>query len=191
MGDIGQGHATRFMATPESMERDAKAFALRARHYSYVRIAQELGYASRGAAHDGVQRAIAAANQDSLQESKQLVLGHLEQLAAAAWRVLEANHIVVQNGQVVRLSGAEGGEGETITDDEPVLQAIDRLVKIEQERIRVLGLYAPKTVQVLTHDSVSQAIADLEREIAARARAAGESGRGPAAEAVLPPGAAG
>lgn len=179
----------RLQPQPETMDRDAQAFALRARRMSYTQIARELDYYDASAAHKGVQRAIARANRDSLQESKNMILEHLDQLAQAAWRVLEANHIMVQMGKVVRVPDANG-DLQPLHDDAPVLNAIDRLLKIEQERAKIVGAYAPRQVQVFTHDSVDAAIAELEREIAAAAANAGDGGRGPAPEAVLPPGAA-
>ena len=181
----GQQRGRAFTVQPDTLTRDARAFELRARRWSFQKIADELGYADSGHAHQGVQRAIARANRDSLQESKAMILEHLDQLAQAAWRVLEASHIVVQMGKVIRVPGPDG-ELVPLQDDAPVLNAIDRLLAIERERIKVLGHYAPKQVQVFTHDSVDAAIAELEREIAHRAAAAGDGGRGPATEAVLP-----
>ena len=183
------GQRPRFTSQPDTLERDARAFALRARRLSFQAISDELGFYDAGHAHKAVQRAIARANRDSLQESRELILQHLDELAQAAWRVLEASHIVVQMGKVIRVPDA-AGELQPLRDDAPVLNAIDRLIKIEQERIKVLGLYAPRRVEVFTHDSVDAAIAELERQLASSAAAAGDDRRGPAAEAVLPAGAA-
>lgn len=179
-----------FVETAETHERDAEAFRLRSRRMSYAKIGVALG-CDQATAYRAVQRAIARANRDSLQESKALILEHLDQLAQAAWAVLEADHIVVQNGKVVRMVDPATGEARPIKDSMPILQAIDRLIVIEREKIKIYGFYAPKQVQVFTHDSVDAAIQELERDIALRDAAARVDGSRPTGEAAVPAGAAG
>jgi hypothetical protein len=51
----------------------------------------------------------------------------------------------------------------------PVLQAIDRLLKIQERRARLLGLDAPTQhrVNVLSEDAIDAEIARLEAELRA------------------------
>ncbi len=52
--------------------------------------------------------------------------------------VLEARHVIVSNGKVMY----EGSE--PLLDDAPVLAAVDRLVKLDDQEAKLLGMY-PKT----------------------------------------------
>ena len=86
-------------------------------------------------------------------------------MAREAWDVLQRNHVVVSQGRVVELDGVP------IPDDAPVLAAIDRLLKIQERRAKLLGLDAPtqSRVEVVTESAVDKAIAELEAQIAQRA----------------------
>ncbi|MGW8679649.1 hypothetical protein ACWGNN_01020 [Streptomyces sp. NPDC055817] len=71
-------------------------------------------------------------------------LERLKGLEDAARRVLEREHITVNNGRIITLDGSP------LPDDGPVLAAIDRLIKVEDARQRnsesrrkLLGLDAP------------------------------------------------
>lgn len=84
----------------------------------------------------------------------------LDRLESAALKVLERHHITVNNGRVITV------DGEPLLDDAPVLAAIDRLVKIEAERVRngealrrLLGLDMPVKVDATVHETTQQ---DLE-----------------------------
>lgn len=84
----------------------------------------------------------------------------LDRLENAALKVLERHHITVNNGRVITV------DGEPLLDDAPVLAAIDRLVKIEAERLRngealrrLLGLDMPVKVDATVHETTQQ---DLE-----------------------------
>lgn len=52
-------------------------------------------------------------------------------------RVLRRDHLTISDGQIVRL------DGEPIIDDAPVLQAVDRLVKIDTQIAKLVGAEAP------------------------------------------------
>jgi hypothetical protein len=55
--DGDRDDAGRFARSDRVAQRDAEAASLRARGWTFQRIADELGYASKGKAHDGVRRA--------------------------------------------------------------------------------------------------------------------------------------
>jgi hypothetical protein len=87
-------------------------------------------------------------------------LARLDTLEQAALKVLERHHITVNNGRVIVV------DGEPLLDDGPVLQAIDRLVKIEGERQRnaaslrqLFGLDAPTKVEATVTETTQQDIA--------------------------------
>jgi len=100
-------------------------------------------------------RAIDAVIRPAGEEAKAAELLELDALAVEAWQVLRANHIHVSDGRVVR------DDGQPILDHKPVLMAIDRILRIQERRARLMGYDAPtrKVVEVLTNDVVDQAIA--------------------------------
>jgi hypothetical protein len=97
-------------------------------------------------------------------------LARLDGLEEAAIRVLEREHITVNNGRIIVLNDLP------LPDDGPVLAAIDRLVKIEDARLknadalcRMLGLNAPTKVEATVTETTQQ---DIElQELVAEMRA--------------------
>lgn len=87
-------------------------------------------------------------------------LSRLDALEEAAHEVLRREHITVNNGRIISLDGVP------LPDDGPVLAAIDRLVKIEDARLRngealrrILGLDMPVKVDATVTETTQQ---DLE-----------------------------
>lgn len=127
----------------ETRVRRTKLLALRRQgvRYEDERI-MELGYASADAARRDCSRALDANRQaESAEvatyrqmENERLddELRRLEALEAAAHQVLQNRHIVVNNGRVILHPDTD----QPMEDDAPILQAIDRLVKIEDARRR-------------------------------------------------------
>lgn len=146
--------------------RDAQSLGFRARGWSYDRIANEMGYTNRSGARKAVERAMAAAVRETTEEAKTLLLADLNALKKEAWQVLEASHITVSHGQVVTITGPDG-ERVPIPDDGPVLNAIDRILRIDAEIAKIYGAYAPTRSEVLTLDAVEAEIRRLEVEIGA------------------------
>lgn len=143
MGDapVRDGH-NRFTATVDAAAKRAKAARLRAKGWSYQRIADEVGYESKGSAWNAVKQVLDETVREAGDELRQLERDRLDRMSEAAWEVLERQHVVVSNGRVVDLHGAP------LPDDAPVLQAIDRLLKISESRRKLEGLDAPSRVSV-------------------------------------------
>ncbi|RKN61873.1 hypothetical protein D7231_31875 [Streptomyces klenkii] len=131
-----------WVRTPETARRDAEAAALRARGLSYRQIADELGVA-RTTAHEMVERALQAIVQEPAEQVRQLELDRLDHMYRSALGVLERRHVTVSQGRIVKAD-----DGEPLEDDGPVLQAIDRMLRIQERRARLLGLDAPSRVSV-------------------------------------------
>jgi len=161
-----------YVRTPATAERDAAAARLRGRGYTYAKIAQELGLSGRQVAYEAVQRALKAIVKEAASEALAIELDRLdaelvrlEGLEAAARAVMTRNHVTVSHGKVISTTGPDGEE-EPLLDDGPVLQAIDRLVRIEDargrngdRRAKLLGLNAPTRVDAIVHEVTQQ---DLE-----------------------------
>jgi hypothetical protein len=98
-----------------------------------------------------VQRALSEIVAEPAAAAVAFELERLDHLYQAALAVLEAQHITVSNGRVIELDGVP------LPDDGPVLQAIDRLVRISESRRKLLGLDQPVKAQVsggLTYEVV-------------------------------------
>jgi len=131
----------RFDRSPETAKRDAEAARLRAQSLSYREIAAELGVDVR-TAHAAVQRALTETVAEAADDVRRLELERLDDLARQARKVMLGTHYVIAQGKVVRLRRG----GAPLEDDGPILQAIDRLLKIQERRARLLGLDAPVKV---------------------------------------------
>ena len=158
----------RFARRPETAARDAEAAILRAQGWTYPAIAEHLKFADRGNAYHAVQRAIA----NVLPEPAESILFfELERLDAELERlngleeevraVLTRRHITVSNGRVI----LHPETGEPMEDDGPVLQATDRLLKIEEARRRngerrakYTGIEASIKVDATVHEVTQQDI---------------------------------
>lgn len=140
--------------------RDADALLHRAQGWTFERIAGQLGYANRSGAQKAVERAIEASVRETCDEAKTLILADLSEAKRHAWEVLGRRHLMVSNGHVVRrfvdVERDEDGierldmDGKTIPvfedveDDGPILAAIDRITRIDQEMAKILGAYEPE-----------------------------------------------
>jgi hypothetical protein len=155
--------------------RDAEAARLRTRGVAYDAIASQLGYASKGAAYDGVHRALMAVVAEAGEDVRRIELERLDRMWESALAIAERFHVVVSNGRVVY-------DGERpVEDDMPALQAIDRLLRIQERRARLLGLDAPTKTEVRHVDVVD---AEIERLVAQLAG----TGQGSATPAAAPEG---
>lgn len=152
------------MRHEKTKRRDAEAAKLRVRGRTYQQIADELGYASPGAAHDAVSRSLAESVRVPFEQQRELALNQLDQLAFEAWNIVQARHCVVSAGKVMSV------DGEPLSDPRPVLDALAVLVRIEERKARLLGLDAPRktAVGVITEEVVDAEIARLEAQLAAR-----------------------
>ncbi len=175
----------RFTKSPEVAERRAKVLALRIQHETFAAIAAELGIPESTARTD-YERALAERNAETERLAAHVRGGELAKLDVmerAAWRVLRARHITVQHGKIVR-----DEDGVPVLDDAPVLNAIDRLVRIAERRARLLGLDAPVRTKIEVTDALDAQIEQLVAELAgpaagSEAAAAGPAGTGSLSEA--------
>lgn len=148
-------------------QRDAQAVRLKALGWSLDEIADHLGLAGNGNGADraaaAIRRGLANTTRVARDEQRLLELQSLDELERACWTELRARHILVSNGRVVR-----DDFDVPLEDDRFALETIDRILKIKEQRNKLLGLNAPTRSEVLSIDSVDAAIMDLEREVAER-----------------------
>lgn len=157
-----RGWRGRFERSADGAQRDAQATELRGRGYSYQAIADTLGMHDRSAARKAVERALFATVAEPAEELRRLELLKLDALSVAAWQILGAEHPLASAGRVMTFDGV------ALTDPQPILAAIDRLLKISERRARLLGLDSPVRVGVLSPADIDVQIAVIEAELAAR-----------------------
>jgi hypothetical protein len=116
-----------------------------------------------------VRRALAGEPDDDTTLAKKVALARLNAQAVIAQSIAESEFVAHSNGRVVYL-------GETpLVDVGPNLAALDRLRQIEDQRCRILGLFAPTAarVEVVPADVVERLIAENEVLIRAAERELG------------------
>jgi hypothetical protein len=145
---------------PEQVERDARAVELRRSGLNYRQIAAQLTVAV-STAHDMVRRGLTDTVAESNDEVRQLELVRLDHLYRAALGVLGKRHLIVSNGRVA----LHPETGEALLDSGPILQAMDRLIKIMDRRAKLLGLDAPTRVEMITLGAIEAEIERLEKEM--------------------------
>jgi hypothetical protein len=179
-----RGGNGRFTRTAGSVERDFRAAELRGQGRSYQRIADELGYASRGKAHDAVMRAYAQMSTEEAEYARQLDLVRIDRLIEQAWDIMVRPHVTVSNGKVVRqfLGYEIGSDGierldpdgkriplfADVPDDGPRLAAVNTIRRLLERRAKIFGYDAPakSRVEVITADMIESQIAELEAQLA-------------------------
>lgn len=121
----------------ESYERDAEAFRLRARGWTYDMISDELGYGGHGNVKRAMDRVIKERTEQPVAEYREVMDLQLDDLWRRAEAVLEARHLTFYQGMAIT------HEGDVVLDDAPVLRAVDALLKIQERRAKLHGTDAP------------------------------------------------
>jgi hypothetical protein len=92
-------------------------------------------------------------------------LERLRNMEESVRQVMARKHITVNNGRVIRILNQDSGEEEPVEDDTFVLQAVDRLNRIEEQRrktgdsiCRLLGLEMPVKVDYTVTETTQQDI---------------------------------
>lgn len=164
MSDNTPDGTARSTASERVRARHLEAARLRALRFSYTQIAEQLGYADRAAAWNAVKAGQELIVREPHQDMVLLDLAELDEMAREAWTVLRNTHYVVDRGAVVTW------DGRPLVDDAPVLAAIARLLGVQERRAKLVGLDAPRRIEV------ADALPDLDaavQELAAELRARG------------------
>lgn len=148
-------------------ERRARLIQERLKGRLFEDIWEELGYSSRGHATKDFSRAFAeriAEQRESIEVYREVELTRLDQLTLEAIQVLKTRHYAITPAGKV---GRHPETDEVLIDDGPTLAAIDRLLKIQARRAKLLGLDAPQKMEVLTIDAIDENIRELNRQLSA------------------------
>ena len=172
----------RFERSLEVARRDARCAELRAQGWSHARIGAEVGLVE-----SSVRAAIGRVMRETVQEAgdelRTLELGRLDGLWATALGVMNTDHVMVSNGRVIRTD-----DGKPMLDDGPKLQAIDRLLRIQERRAKLMGLDAAVKADLRVSNGVDRNIEQFAEEfgIMAELAAAAEAGAAEGGEAEAP-----
>ena len=121
--------------TPELLDKERQALELRRGGATYDQIAQVIGYATPQGAYLAYQRALKRTLSDAgSEELREMELDRLDRLQQAVWPKA--------------LSGD--------------MAALDRVLKIMNQRANYLGLYAPVRAQI---ESVIYEVTDIDRAV--------------------------
>jgi hypothetical protein len=158
-------HAQRKHNAEQIAEEAYQAYQLRLQGQPFRAIAATMKLAV-STVHDRVN-AYASGHVDPLADQyRQVELDRMDGLAVKAYEVLGREHIVAQQGKIVR-----DDEGTPLLDSAPILSAIGTLVRISERRAKLLGLDAAVKVdaQVHTVDPADIELAQMIREAKAKA----------------------
>lgn len=177
-GRNGRGE---FVRTLIQVDIDREAATLYQRFSSYREVAEAMN-CDLQTAYERVQRALHSEPLDDSETAKRVALARLNAQAVIAQRIAEQAFLAHSNGRVVGLNETNAETGEQIpnswhplTDVGPNLAALDRLRQIEDQRNRILGIYAPTAarVEVVPTDVIEALIAQNEALIRAAERELG------------------
>lgn len=132
-----------------AQSRTLRALEMREAGKTYQAIADELGM-TVGGAFDALKRGIEQRRllcDEKADIVRDIELQRLDFLLDKAMTVINRFHVHVVAGTVVK-----DDNGERVENDAPVLAAIDRVLKIQERRARLLGLDAPERKDLTTHD---------------------------------------
>ena len=183
-GTRARGGGGKFTRTADSIKRDHRAAELHGQGWSYRRIADELGFASGGKAHEAVLRAFAEIPSEGTEQARLLDLERIDRLIEKAWEIMLKEHLTVSQGRVVgkRVGWEREADGsilrdgdgepvglyEDILDDGPALAAVREIRGLLERRAKIFAYDAPtrKLIEVVTPETVEAHIAALEAELA-------------------------
>lgn len=133
----------RYIRTPETAERDAAAAQLRAEGRTLQQIADELGFCDKSNARQAIQRALRDIVQGPAEQLLHMHLTRLETLYQAALDVLDANHLVVSHGQIIK-----DDDGIPLVDHAPKLAAMREARAALADFRKAIGLDAAQKVNL-------------------------------------------
>lgn len=125
--------------------RQAEALRLRCRGFTIREIAAELKI-SVAVAHSDVRTALGNAkklSEDELQAERELELHRIDAALRVVSKILNEREVTAVEAAKLEISPSELLDSE----DELKLKAIDRQVKLQEQRAKLLGLYAPQKVE--------------------------------------------
>lgn len=139
--DIPYGVPSKPTQDLEMADRDAQIVNLKRQGMSFKAVGEALGV-SATTARKGFQRALLRVREPAVTAFRAEQLVRIQVMREVAMDVIDARHVVVQQGHAVAL------EGEVLEDPMPILQAMDRVMKLDDQEARLLGMYPASRMAV-------------------------------------------
>lgn len=135
--------------TVTKTDRDRQAAQMREDGHGWLAIADKLGYASPGHAHNAVRQLIDRIPVEAVQSLRRHETARLEAARVSAIEVLRRRHVAISNGQIVYMPNDDPKtKPRPIEDDGPALKALEVIVKISERLAKLNGLDAPQQVEL-------------------------------------------
>lgn len=154
----------------EIAEQQKTCYQLRLQHASFRAIAAETGL-SVSTVFERVETEIAETVAPYREQYQVMQRERLDGLSRTVMDMLTERHYTISDGRVVQL------DGEPIEDAEFVLKCIDRLMKIEERRAKLLGLDAAVKVDATVTETTQVDIEAAEMVAEAKVKAAAAEAR--------------
>ncbi len=130
-------------------DRDTQVVALKRQDLSFQQIADHLGISKAGAVRSfqRAKRRVDAATDADYAAYRDEQLAAIAAMREVCDEIIAARHVSISNGHVVsEITGHDDDGnplyGDPYEDDAPVLAAIDRRIKLDDQEAKLLGLYA-------------------------------------------------
>lgn len=167
------------VADMDMVERDQKIVALKRQGRSFQQIADELGISKSGAilGFQRVKKRVEAATDEDYIKYRDEQLERVATLREVVADVIGARHVTISNGHVIheiigRNDDGTPKYGDAYDDHGPVLAAIDRMVKLDDQEAKLIGLYPKQAVSISRETSeVDAAVIGLIRRAQEKADA--------------------
>jgi hypothetical protein len=149
----------------------AEAARLKAMGVPLEDIAEHFGWSTEDGVPDtsrvatAIRAHLASMYRFTVDEMKVIELQSLDELEYRLWKLLEEDHFVISQGQVV----IDKITHERVKDSRFVLETCDRIQKVKDQRAKMMGLYAPSKIEVISIDRIEQEISKLEQQLLAAA----------------------
>jgi len=151
MGGPPNGARAEIGQDERDAERNAEIFRLRTEEWTQPQIAKKFGISQQRVSQI-CDQAMKNLTLPAIEDMRKAAAAKLDLAEQAVWEVLRRKHVVVQGGRPARHSHVDddGVEqpGEVIIDDKPILDAVDRLLRIEQRRAVTFGYEAEQKVNL-------------------------------------------
>jgi hypothetical protein len=129
-----------------------------AEHFSWF---TEEGLADTSRVAAAIRAHLASMYRFTVDEMRVIELQSLDELEYRLWKLLEGDHFVISQGQVV----IDKVTHERVKDYRFVLETADRIQKIKDQRAKMMGLYAPNKIEVISIDRIEAEISKLEQQL--------------------------
>jgi hypothetical protein len=160
------------LADPERIRRGAgvraEAARLKAMGTPLEDIADAFGWSTPDGSPDtarvatAIRAHLASMYRFTIDEMKVIELQSLDELEYRLWKLLDGQHVVISQGRIVR-----DENGDPVEDARFVLETADRIQKVKDQRAKMMGLYAPAKIEVITIDRIESEISKLEQQLLA------------------------